>query len=199
MPIAALTLFGLFVLLAGLGRGLIQYRSTRDTGIRRDATGASSISGIGGVLTAVAAPITDLTGLLDPVRQLASSALEGIGITLAVLGITALFAGQLAMGNAWRIGVDPNEQTALVTTGPFRLVRNPIFTAEAIAFAGFALMVPNVIALAGFALVLGGIHYQVRRIEEPHLHRTHGRNYDEYAATVGRFLPGIGRLRTKQN
>lgn len=36
---------------------------------------------------------------------------------------------------------------------------------------------------------------QTRLIEEPHLTRVHGKQYTVYAARVGRFLPGIGRLR----
>ena len=36
---------------------------------------------------------------------------------------------------------------------------------------------------------------QVRAVEEPHLLATHGRAYADYAARVGRFVPGIGRLR----
>lgn len=199
MPVTALFLFGIFVLVAGLARGLIQHRRTGDTGFRVDATRASSISGIGGVLTAVAAPIADLTDILQPVPGLENRAIAVVGVVLAVAGITALFAAQLAMGASWRIGVDTTEHTTLVTTGPFRLVRNPIFTAEAIAFTGFTLITPSVIALIGLAVVIAGIQYQVRVIEEPHLIHTHRGVYLDYASKVGRFLPGIGRLHTKRD
>jgi protein-S-isoprenylcysteine O-methyltransferase Ste14 len=37
---------------------------------------------------------------------------------------------------------------------------------------------------------------QVRLIEEPYLLATHGGTYQRYAATTGRFVPGIGRLKT---
>jgi protein-S-isoprenylcysteine O-methyltransferase Ste14 len=195
MPVLALVLFGIFLLLAAGARTLIQIRRTGDTGFRRDAARASSVSGIGGLLVAVAAPTTDLLGLLNPVPWLTGPILAWVGVALAVLGIAGVFAAQLAMGDSWRVGVDPTERTPLVTTGPFRLVRNPIYTAQAVAFGGFALMVPNPVALAGFALVIAGIQYQVRRIEEPHLHAVHNDAYQHYAATVGRFLPGVGRLR----
>jgi hypothetical protein len=45
--------------------------------------------------------------------------------TCAALTVIA----QFAMAESWRIGVDPNERTPLVTTGAFAMVRNPIFTA----------------------------------------------------------------------
>lgn len=93
-----------------------------------------------------------------------------------------------------RIGVDDSERTGLITTGPFTLARNPIFTAMAITGVGLALMVPNVISVAGVVLLIVAFHLQVRVVEEPYLLRTHGEAYATYAADVGRFLPGLGRL-----
>ena len=51
------------------------------------------------------------------------------GVVLFTIGLVATLWAQMAMGISWRIGVDPSEATPLVTAGPFRLVRNPIFTA----------------------------------------------------------------------
>jgi protein-S-isoprenylcysteine O-methyltransferase Ste14 len=48
----------------------------------------------------------------------------------------------LAMGESWRVGVNETEHTELVTTGPFGLVRNPIFTAVLTTGAGIALVLP---------------------------------------------------------
>jgi protein-S-isoprenylcysteine O-methyltransferase Ste14 len=114
---------------------------------------------------------------------------------LAVLGIAATLAAQLAMGNSWRPDVDPAARTALVTTGPFRLVRNPIFTATAATAAGLALLVPNLLAAAMLVAFLAALQLQVRLVEEPYLHRVHGSAYAKYAARTGRFLPWIGRHR----
>ncbi len=61
---------------------------------------------------------------------------------------------QAAMGNAWRGDVDPEARTELVTTGPFRYVRNPIFTATVVTAFGLALLVPNVLALAMLVAIL---------------------------------------------
>jgi protein-S-isoprenylcysteine O-methyltransferase Ste14 len=64
-----------------------------------------------------------------------------------------------------------------------------------ITAVGLAAMVPNVIALGGVVALIGALGLQVRGVEEPYLRRMHGAAYDRYAAHVGRFLPGIGRLR----
>ncbi|MCA9511395.1 MAG: isoprenylcysteine carboxylmethyltransferase family protein, partial [Myxococcales bacterium] len=89
--------------------------------------------------------------------------------------------------------VDERERTALVTSGPFAFVRNPIFTFMGVSQAGFALLVPNAVGLGALALLAVGIELHVRFVEEPYLLRTHGDAYARYAASTGRFLPGIGR------
>jgi protein-S-isoprenylcysteine O-methyltransferase Ste14 len=111
----------------------------------------------------------------------------------AVAGVVATVITQFAMGTSWRIGVDPTETTGLVTSGPFALVRNPIFTAMAVTGLGLALMVPNLIALAGALGLLVALQLQVRVVEEPYLRATHGTAYSEYTARTGRFVPGIGK------
>ncbi|WP_286968257.1 MULTISPECIES: methyltransferase family protein [Arsenicicoccus] len=110
---------------------------------------------------------------------------------VAAAGVVCTYAAQLAMGTAWRIGVDPTERN-LVTSGPFAFVRNPIFTAALITFTGLSFTTPNLVALTGLVVVYAGIQMQVRGVEEPHLLATHGQTYANYAARVGRFLPTIG-------
>jgi protein-S-isoprenylcysteine O-methyltransferase Ste14 len=202
LPILALVLFVLWSLLVEGVRGLVQYRRTGDWGFRRAAGRAGSVSwwarvlpGLGGVAIGVAAPITSLAGLA-PIGELDLPATGAAGVVFAVAGIVAMFGAQLAMGDAWRIGLDETERTGLVTGGPFRLVRNPIYTAMAVVGLGLALVVPNLVALAGLIGFLAGIQLQVRLVEEPHLRRAHGDDYARYAAVVGRFVPGVGRLRT---
>ena len=49
--------------------------------------------------------------------------------------------------------------------------------------------------LTGAILLMLALELQTRLIEEPYLTRVHGEQYTVYAARVGRFLPGVGRLR----
>jgi protein-S-isoprenylcysteine O-methyltransferase Ste14 len=57
-------------------------------------------------------------------------------------------------------------------------------------------LVPNLIAVTGFVVTLIGNQVQVRLVEEPYLRQVHGTGYTDYASQVGRFIPGIGRLRS---
>jgi protein-S-isoprenylcysteine O-methyltransferase Ste14 len=196
------TALALYVVYLGVGFGLrtwLQWRRTGDTGWRGISGRFGSPEWWAGVLftaalvAGVLGPVTALLRL-DPVPVLTGSAVQVVGVVSATVGVLATFATQLAMGTSWRIGVDETERTDLVTTGPFALVRNPIFTAMAATGLGLALMVPNLVALLGFVLLLVALQLQVRVVEEPYLLRTHGTAYAAYAATVGRFIPGLGRL-----
>jgi cobalt-zinc-cadmium efflux system protein len=190
------------VLVVGV-RALIQLRRTGDTGVRPPrhsgpVGGAvrwwASLYALAPLLVLAASPIADLAGM-PLLPGLDRPALRLAGLALAGIGIAAVFAAQVAMGRSWRIGVAETERTDLVTSGPFGLVRNPIFSAGLLATAGLVLAVPNALAVAGWAWLLMAVQWQVRAIEEPHLRRVHGTDYATYAARVGRFVPGIGRLR----
>lgn len=99
------------------------------------------------------------------------------------------------MGESWRIGVDTNERTALVTTGAFAIVRNPIFTAMLVTAAGLTMTIPNAISIVGLVALIAALEVQVRLVEEPYLLTAQGDSYRTYAHHVGRFAPGIGRIR----
>lgn len=198
----ALAGFGVFLLVAGGVRTALHWRRTGDLGERRGAAPgtpqrlATFLMGVAALVSGVAAPVTELLGL-PALPVLDHPVPRGVGLALVVLGTIATFAAQLTMGTSWRVGVDPWERTTLVTTGPFRLVRNPIFTAVIGVFAGLTLAVPNPVAAAGLVMVIAAIEVQVRHVEEPHLLRTHCQAYRDYASRAGRFLPGVGRLHSR--
>lgn len=83
---------------------------------------------------------------------------------------------------------------AALASGPFRWVRNPIFTAMTVAMLGLALLVPTVVSLLALLALVLAFEILVRLVEEPYPLRTHGEQYRRYGADTGRFLPGIGRL-----
>jgi protein-S-isoprenylcysteine O-methyltransferase Ste14 len=192
MAWVSLGLSGLFGL---LGVGLRVWVHRRRTG-RSPVLGGAGMSGLVGlgalVLVFVAGPVAELA--FDAPRLVDSDWLAASGLALSVLGLAALVWSQSSMGESWRIGVDPDEQTALVTAGPFRWVRNPIYSAMVVYIAGVALLVPNVASLIALGVLALALDLHVRLVEEPYLAATHGRSYASYAARVGRFVPWLGRL-----
>lgn len=200
MPIAAIVLFVLFAALGFGWRSWQQHRRTGSTGFRGVSGRPFSLewfAGVGFIVSmgaAVFAPTLQLAGIVTPLEPFDRPWLNIAGIVIAVLGIAATLYAQLDMGDSWRIGVDAGETTALVRTGVFGWVRNPIFTAMLVFGLGIALVTPNVVAVVGFVLLVATIEAQVRVVEEPYLLATHGDAYRDYLATVGRFVPYVGRV-----
>ena len=198
MAVAALVLYGISLAITFGLRVALQVRRTGSTGLHGlppDAGPLEWIAGglfIAGLAMGGAAPILALLGILEPIPALDRTIGHAVGLVLAVGGIALTFGAQLAMGDSWRVGVDPEERTDLVTSGPFKLVRNPIYSAMLPTVFGLVLMVPSALAIAAFLTLLAGLELQVRLVEEPYLLRTHGDEYATYAARVGRFVPGLG-------
>jgi protein-S-isoprenylcysteine O-methyltransferase Ste14 len=199
MPALALALFLLYGLLAFGVRMAVQFRRTGSTGFA-GLHGATRMEWVCGsllvlaIVLCTAGPALELANVLRPIEALTGRLADTLGIALASLGILSTVVAQFAMGDAWRIGVDPTERTTLVTDGPFAVVRNPIFAAMIPSFVGVALLAPNPVTLAGAILLIVALELQTRLVEEPYLAAVHGEQYAVYAARAGRFLPGIGRL-----
>ena len=205
MPTAALALYVVFIVTGFGWRSYRQWRRTGSSGMRGFHGRPGSLEWLAGagfvlaLLVGALAPILQLSGVLSPVTTLDQPLISALGVVASVLGIAATLWAQESMGESWRVGVDATETTPLVHGGMFRWVRNPIFTSMLTFAAGVALMAPNSLALIAFALLLVAIQLQVRIVEEPYLRRTHGPRYSDYARRVGRFLPGIGRIRVALN
>ena len=199
MALAALALYIIWAILAFGWRTIVQYRRTGDTGLRLHAKANTpqwwaKIAFLIAIALGFAAPIAAVTGLKD-VYALDENWLQVTGIVVTVIGIALTVVAQFAMGESWRIGVDSNERTRLVTNKAFAAVRNPIFTAMLVTALGLAMTIPNVVSIVGLVALGVALEVQVRLVEEPYLLLAQGDRYTAYARRVGRFVPGIGRLR----
>ena len=177
-----------FVLLAFGWRSLAQHRATGSTGFvaHRERGAVAKAAGLAltlGLLTVAAGTLlADARGW---------GPLAALGVAAMLGGLVLTLVAQRAMGVSWRIGVDPEERTVLVTSGLFGSIRNPIFTGMICFALGSALVVPTVLTVVGALVATAGIWAQVQLVEEPHLRRQHGTNYDAYLQGAGRFLPKV--------
>lgn len=178
-----------------------QWRTTGSTGFHGISGRVGSAEWFGGVLFVVGlvfgvmAPVLPLLGIGIPHLAVNWPLVDVFALLIAVLGIVGTTWAQLAMGASWRIGVQESERTEFIAHGPFRWVRNPIFTSIIMTAAGLAAFLPNALSLASVVSLVVAIELQVRFVEEPYLSRIHGEGYDRYRRAVGRFVPGLGRLK----
>ena len=79
----------------------------------------------------------------------------------------------------------------LVTSGLFRVVRNPIIASEVLVIWGISLYVASWgVAIYAVLVTLGG-HLIVVRVEEPVLRKRFADEYEAYCRTVPRWLPRL--------
>ncbi|HXL33286.1 MAG TPA: PEMT/PEM2 methyltransferase family protein [Gemmatimonadales bacterium] len=123
-----------------------------------------------------------------PQPILSSATRYWIGGVLAGLGVLLAAWGRSVMERA---GTNVNPMlptTALVTTGPFRRSRNPLYVALTLMYVGLALLTNSLWVLALLVPVLLILHYGVVRREERYLEAKFGDAYRAYRARVRRYL-----------
>ncbi|MCU1385795.1 MAG: putative rane protein [Acidobacteria bacterium] len=117
--------------------------------------------------------------------------LAGVGVGVTVIGeLVRLWGvhhiGAISRTRSERLG-------PLVASGPFALVRNPLYVGNIGIWVGFALTA-RLIWLAPVILVLLALEYHaIVRWEETLLESRLGQVYRDYAARVPRWLPRVNR------
>lgn len=115
-----------------------------------------------------------------------------LGGALLVAGYAGTLWCYAVMGDTWRMGIDQREPTFLVTRGPYRHVRHPIYSLQAVMLAGVLLLLPTALALVTLLVHLVCVWIKARD-EEAYLARVHGGEYRAYLARTGSLFPKIFR------
>ncbi len=108
----------------------------------------------------------------------------------SLVGFAATFA-TLAFQTMRRAhtNVDPSQPaTALVTGGPFKLTRNPLYLSLTLFYAGIAILVNTLWAMLLLPMVLLVMRKGVIEREERYLERKFGEEYLRYKASVRRWI-----------
>ncbi len=79
----------------------------------------------------------------------------------------------------------------LVTRGPYRFVRNPMYLGVGLTLAGAAAFSKSLPLLGYTGLFFLASHLFVVWYEEPHLRRTFGHEYEAYCRQVRRWWPRV--------
>lgn len=139
------------------------------------------------LVVAMAVFIAGREGLAGPLPLLEHGAIRLTGIMLLLVSTTWAAIAQAQMGASWRIGIDRERATELVTHGLFGVSRNPIFLGMQVALVGYFLCVPTILMLA--VLLVGHVLINVQvRLEEGYLAGRHEFAYAAYQARVRRWL-----------
>jgi protein-S-isoprenylcysteine O-methyltransferase Ste14 len=145
------------------------------------------------VLLLVAAGVLFFVAPPEPLRQRLWStptALLVAALALETVGIAFAIVAREYLGTMWSGRVTLKEDHRIVQTGPYRLVRHPIYTGVLTATLGGVLARGNLGGLAGFVLIAAGLARKMAAEEE--LLRSHfGAAYDDYRKKVAAIIPFI--------
>lgn len=110
------------------------------------------------------------------------------GLALGVLGIGIAIWGRNTM-HAAGTNVDPSlPTTAVVTSGPFRLSRNPLYLALTLLYFGLTLAFNTWWGIVVLFPLLIIMHFGVVLREERYLEQEFGDEYRRYKARVARYV-----------
>jgi protein-S-isoprenylcysteine O-methyltransferase Ste14 len=130
-------------------------------------------------------------GFHTPPQPPPSAIRIAIGAAFGVLAIVIGMSATSALGKQWRFDAALNPDHRLIRSGPYAVVRHPIYASMLLMIAATALLVSNWIAFC-IALVLYLIGTEIRiRIEEGLLVTRFGDEYEEYRRRVAAYLPGL--------
>jgi protein-S-isoprenylcysteine O-methyltransferase Ste14 len=133
---------------------------------------------LGGVALELAFPIGALPLVLAVV-----AGLVGVSLWLALDG-----SAMLRFRRAGTSMVPMRPTTALVTSGPYRITRNPMYVGMAFLYVGLALSLGVIWALGLLPVVLLVVDRLVIAREERYLNAKFGEEYREYKRRVHRWL-----------
>lgn len=114
-----------------------------------------------------------------------------ISTALGVLAIIFSISATSALGGQWRFDAALNPDHHLVQSGPYKLVRHPIYASMLLMIVATGLILCNWVVLCS-ALVFYFVGTEIRvRIEENLLVAHFGSEYEEYRRRVPAYLPGL--------
>ncbi len=83
----------------------------------------------------------------------------------------------------------------LVASGPYRVVRNPMYAGGVFILSGEVILSGSLLLLCYAFVVWTAFHLFTVLYEEPHLTRLFGASYRDYCREVPRWTPRVGRMR----
>jgi protein-S-isoprenylcysteine O-methyltransferase Ste14 len=113
--------------------------------------------------------------------------LGAIGAVLFVCGIALCVWARIHLGRNWGMPMTQRVEPELVTSGPYRLVRHPIYSGLLLALVGTALAT-NFIGLA-IAVIAGAYFYYAATVEERNLVVAFPMAYPAYREHTKKLIP----------
>jgi protein-S-isoprenylcysteine O-methyltransferase Ste14 len=111
-----------------------------------------------------------------------------LGAAVTIAGILFAVWAREHIGSNWSRSVTIKQGHELITTGPYAVVRHPIYTGILIGFLGMAIAISQVRGFIAFVLVFLALWIKLR-MEEQWMRSQFGETYATYAHQTAALVP----------
>ena len=115
-----------------------------------------------------------------------------LGTGMSLLGVAIALWSIVTLGRHYDLVLEIHADHQLVRSGPFAMVRPPVYSGLALHFLGACVATGNVVLAVGTLLVTFPSFWIRARAEEALLRERFGREYDGYAREVPMLVPRVG-------
>jgi len=141
--------------------------------------------------------LTNVAVLLQiaPIRGLGrflpvSSSIMVTGLAIEAGGLYLAIWARRHLGRFWSGEIAIKVEHELIRSGPYKLMRHPIYTGLLTMYVGTALVVGSWLAIIGLAVGLFA-YWRKIQLEETNLRVAFGAKYEDYCRTTWALVPGL--------
>ena len=142
-----------------------------------------------GLILIVLAPL----GTVGPRLWKSHALLDWAMLFVIAAGVALCCWARLHLGHLWSASVLRKEGHRIVDTGPYRLVRHPIYTGFIVIYVGLGVLCANGLAVAAVALLTLGLWLKARVEEQFLLEELGAEAYSDYKARTPMLVPRVPR------
>ncbi len=112
-----------------------------------------------------------------------------VSILFFIAAIALVWTAARALGRQWRIDAGLNADHNLITSGPYRIVRHPIYTSMLCLLLAVGFLFTRLPWLA-LAVVFAVLGTEIRvRVEDGLLESRFGKQFEDYKRSVPGYIP----------
>jgi protein-S-isoprenylcysteine O-methyltransferase Ste14 len=113
------------------------------------------------------------------------------GLVVEVLFLALFYASHRWLGRNWSVTLEIRDGHRLVTDGPYKYVRHPMYSSFWLWAIAQALLLPNWVAGLSGVVGVGLLYFGRIGAEEALMRKSFGDEYRSYAQRTGRVFPRI--------
>lgn len=113
--------------------------------------------------------------------------LQGVGFVLFLFGLGLAVWARFFLGRNWGTPMSERVDPELVTTGPYRYVRHPIYSGLIVALIGTAVAITPYLSVG--VVLIGGFFVYSATVEERNMERLFPDSYPAYKESTKMLVP----------